>query len=309
MRTQTLDPRSPSRAPSSLSQLVAVAIWALGAVLSGCQPPTDESPVLVIVNSKPITQDEFEFRWAELPPAAQERYRRDGGRRKFLDDLVSRELLLQEARKQGLDRSPTAVERLERLKEQMAMEELVRATVTTQVQATPEEVEAYFAAHEAELRGTELVRVAHIVVRSVALARELKQQLDHGADFAVLAQRFSMDQMTRFRGGDLGLLRPGTLGRELSAALGALKPGMVSEPVESQDGVHLVKLVSREPDQTPAAEATRQRLRQELYAEKQRRRFEEYLAQLRSSATIRLADLSRSVTEDSGRPPADPATK
>jgi peptidyl-prolyl cis-trans isomerase C len=271
---------------------------------TGCGPASDESPILVIVNGRPITQSEFDFRWSGLSPAAQARYRAEGGRRKFLDDLITRELLLQEARKLGLDQSPIIRERLERYKEQLALDELMQAAVKVQVDIPKQELDSYYAAHSAELLAAEQIRAAHILVPTAAQARDLKRQLDDGADFAKLAQRFSIDQATRQKGGDLGLYRRGAASSEVDSVLLTLKPGMVSEPIESQAGFHLVKLISRDEGDQSNLYAARERLRQELYAEKQRKRFEEFLAKLRATATIRMADASKMVTEDTGLPSA-----
>ncbi len=285
--------------------LVLCASVLLG--LAGCDLGVDESPVLVIVNGKPITQDEFEYRWSELPAAVQARYKSEGGRRKFLDDLISRELLLQEARKLGLDRTPRATERLERAKEQLALDELMKESVTAQVGLSKEELEGYYALHQAELHAADQIRAAHILVHSEEQARDLKRQLDIGADFAKLAVRFSLDQATKYKGGDLGAYRPGWVEPAVDAALLALKPGMVSEPVQTPLGFHLVKLIGREPESAAEVAAVRERLRQELYAEKQRQRFEALLAKLRGTAAIRMADASRFVTEDAGPLPVAPA--
>src|SRR4051812_49234587 len=84
--------------------------------MSGCSPITEEPPVLAIVNGKPISQSEFDYRWSELSDSARARYDRQGGKKKFLDDLISREVLLQEAKRQGLDQSLTLRERMERVK-------------------------------------------------------------------------------------------------------------------------------------------------------------------------------------------------
>lgn len=283
----------------------ALACLAL-AVSLGCGSVSDESPILVIVNGKPITQSEFDFRWSELSASAQARYRAEGGKRKFLDDLITRELLLQEARKQGLDQSPSIRERLERYKEQLALDELVKATVRAQGDITKEELDAYFAVHSAELLAAEQTHAAHILVPTVALAKDLKRQLDEGADFAKLAQRFSIDQATKHKGGDLGPYHRGTAGPEVEAVLLTLKPGMVSDPIESPAGFHLVKLLSRDPGDAVNPYAARERLRQELHAEKQRQRFEAFLSKLRATATIRMADASKMVTEDTGALPATP---
>jgi peptidyl-prolyl cis-trans isomerase C len=283
----------------------------LGGVLlllvAACTAPPDDSPVLVIINGKPITQSEFDYRWSELPPSMQARYNSEGGRRKFLDDLISRELLLQEARKLGLDQTPSAIERLERAKEQLALDELMRVAVKTQVDVPKEELESYYAQHQAELHKAEQVRAAHILVRSEAQAKDLKRQIDEGGDFAKLAQRYSLDYATRNRGGDLGSYRPGWVDPEVDAALLTLQPGMVSDPVQTASGFHLVKLISREGDESSEATALRERLRQELYAEKSRQRFAALLSKLRTTASIRMADASRFVTEDGGKASAAPS--
>lgn len=188
--------------------MVLGALAALvGGGLTGCSPRADESPVLVIVNGKPVTHSEFEYRWSQLSESTQARYRREGGKRKFLDDLIVRELLLQEARKRGLDQSTDVLERLERFKEQLALDELVKDVAKTQVELSNEELEAYYASH-------------------------------------------------------------------------------LADPKESR-----------------GAPVSRERLRQELYAEKRRKQFEDFQTKLRAKAVIRMAEASRFVTEDTGRPP------
>lgn len=175
------------------------------AVLTACKPEAQDSPVLVLVNGKPITQAEFDYRWAALSESTQARYKHEGGKRKFLDDLVSRELLLQEARKRGLDRSLSVRDRVERYREQLVLDELMNQTVKTEVKVSDAELEAYSVSHAA---GTTLDATA------------------------------------------------------------------------------------------------RERLRHELFAEKHRQRYEELLARLRATATIRMADASKFVIQDAGRLPS-----
>lgn len=309
-RQRGRDPAGRGRTATSRARIIRWAVLPCLAALiglAGCDLGVDESPVLAIVNGKPITQNEFDYRWSELPVSVQARYKSEGGRRKFLDDLISRELLLQEARKLGLDRTPRAIERLERAKEQLALDELMKAAVTAQVDLSKEELEGYYALHQTELHAADQIRAAHILVRSEEQARDLKRQLDLGADFAKLALRFSLDQATKYKGGDLGAYHPGWVEPAVDNALAALKPGMVSEPVETPSGFHLVKLIGREPENATEVAAVRDRLRQELYAEKQRQQFEALLSRLRGTAAIRMAEASRFVTEDAGPPPVAPA--
>lgn len=277
-------------------------------VLGACaQASSDESPVLAVVNGKPITQSEFDVRWAELPESRQARYQREGGKKKFLDDMITRELMLQEARRLGLDQTTQVRERAQRFQEQLALDELVREVVRTQVQVTQEEMEAYYMAHSSAVLATEHIRAAHIVVPTAVQALDLKKQLEEGADFAKLAQKFSTDQATKFRGGDLGPYRKGAAPQEIEAAILTQSPGTVSEPIKVAAGFALVKVTSRDPLDARSAHVARERLQQELYAEKRRKQFEEFLASLRNKAAIRMADASRIIPDAPGQVPGVPA--
>ena len=273
------------------------------------QASSDESPVLAVVNGKPITQSEFDVRWAELPESRQARYQREGGKKKFLDDMISRELLLQEARRQGLDQTTEVRARAQRFQEQLALDELMREMARTHAEVTQEELEDYYMAHSSAVLATEQIRAAQIVVPTAVQALDLKNQLEAGADFAKLAQKFSTDQATKYRGGDLGPYRKGAAPQEIEAAILTQNPGTVSEPIQVAAGFALVKVTSRDPLDARSAHVARERLQQELYAEKRRKQFEELLASLRSKAAIRMADASRIVPDAPGQVPGVPAAQ
>ncbi len=270
----------------ALAAVIAVALTA------SCARGSEELAALAVVNGKPITENEFEFRWSELPAATQAHYQQNGGKRKFLDELISRELLLQEAHRRGLDQTPAFRERLERTKERLVLDELLREAVKAKVRLTEDELESHYAAHPEAIPDEE-IRAAHLLVSSLAEAKYLKKQLAGGADFAKLAQRYSIDPATRGKSGDLGTYQRGSFGPDFDAALLTLKPGMVSEPVKTDAGFHLIRMTSRSPGDPQRVQAARERLRQELYAEKQQKRFEQFMSELRTAATIRVADTSR----------------
>ncbi|MGH7230428.1 MAG: peptidylprolyl isomerase [Nitrospiraceae bacterium] len=263
----------------------------LAAWLGGCAP-SQEPPALAMVNGKPITQDEFEYRWSELPVATRDLYESQGGKKKFLDDLISREILLQEARRMGLGHSLALQERLERVKEQLMLDELMKEAVAATVQISDPELNAYYDLHRAVLLAALQIRAAHIVLSTEGQAKDVKHQINQGYNFAKLAQRYSIDETTRANGGELGLYRSGMADPGIESGLMTLKPGIVSEPIQTQSGFHLVKVLSRDPDDAQHVDAVRQRLRRELFAEKRRKQFEDVLVQLRAHATVRVAAAS-----------------
>jgi peptidyl-prolyl cis-trans isomerase SurA len=114
------------------------------------------------------------------------------------------------------------------------------------------EVRAFFEANRERL-GTRPAAVSfqQVIVRPQAsdtaratALRTMEQvirELGSGADFEVLARRFSMDG-TRERGGDLGWFRQGQMVREFDRAVFAMRAGQVSGIVETEFGFHLIKL-------------------------------------------------------------------
>ena len=74
---------------------------------------------------------------------------------------------------------------------------------------------------------------------------ELKTKIHHGADFAALAKMYSQDLLTAKKGGDLGWVGPGILVTPLELAVTSLKPGEVTDPIQTNMGWHILQLVKR----------------------------------------------------------------
>jgi peptidyl-prolyl cis-trans isomerase C len=298
-RLTTIHPIQPIRSINILLSC-GLAAGLLLTALSGCAEPPEESRIVATVNGKPISQSEFDYRWSELSDAARSRYDRQGGKKKFLDDLISREVLLQEARRQGLDQSLALRERMERVKEQLILDELMKDAASQPVHISDAELEAYYQSHDDMLLAARQIRGAQIVMANVFQAKDLKHQIGQGWNFSKLAQRYSLDEKTKADGGEFNFSRKGVLDPAIEQFLLTQKAGAVSDPVETAAGFHLIKVVSRDPDETKHIEAVRQQLKRELYAEKHRKQVEEVLAKLRSSATIRMAAGSELLTQDVG---------
>jgi peptidyl-prolyl cis-trans isomerase D len=120
-----------------------------------------------------------------------------------------------------------------------------------------------------------LVRVpadadAQTVARAEERAREIRQHIDEGADFAELAAEVSDDPLAASGGGDLGFIARGDMDPDLEAVLFTLREGDVSHPIRTGLGFQLVKLTGiRPPVRTPFAE-----VRDEVEAEYRSRRIE-----------------------------------
>ena len=280
---------------------LALGLCALGP-LAACTEPQQEEPVIAMINGRSITQSEFDMRWEELSQATRARYEKEGGKRRFLDELIMRELLMQEARKQGLDQADDIREKTLRYREQLILDELLKDRIKTKVEVSKEELDAYLGKHANQLLANPKVQVSVMLLPNIYAAKDLKRQVEGGGNFSKFALRYSIDERSRAKGGDLGPYRKGLLEPEVEPLIPSLSPGVVSDPIKTDKGYYLIKVSPLEPEILQADQAIRERLRQELLAEKRRKRLDDIFAELRTGATIRLADAARYVTDDPARP-------
>ncbi len=132
-----------------------------------------------------------------------------------------------------------------------------------------------------------LLKVNQIVSAEEARRKliDLKQRLDNKvATFEDLAKAFSNDSSSN-KGGDLGWIYPGDTVPEFERAMNALKPGQVSEPIETPFGYHLVQVVERKTDEV-SQERLRMVARNAIRARKRDEALQEWLRQVRDSAYV-----------------------
>jgi peptidyl-prolyl cis-trans isomerase C len=286
---------------SQLLFLASVTIgWTL-LLLTGCTPPQAEERVVAFVNGRPIAQNEFDKKWDELPDATRARYEREGGKQAFLKVVVDDELLMQEARRQGLDQTDSFRDRVRYFKEKLLKDELLKDRMKDTVELTKEELDRYYAQHANELLTPLKVRVSQMLLPNYPAAKDLETQVNRGGDFGKFAQRYSIDAKTKANGGDLGPYRKGLVIPEVDEAIHTLKPGMVSAPIKTEAGYYLVKITALEPEIIQADLARRERLRQELLYLKRKQHFDEVIADIKSKAVIRVSDGSRYPKGTSGK--------
>ena len=256
---------------------------------------------MALVNGRQITQTEFEARWGELAEATKARYEKEGGKRRFLDELITRELLMQEARKLGLDQNDAIRDRAQRYREQLILDELLKDRIKTKIELSNEELDAFYEQHAQELLTPLKVRVSQMLLPNISAAKDLEKQINQGGHFAQFAQRYSIDEKSKAKGGDLGPYRKDLVVPEVDEVIQTLKPGFVSAPIKTDAGYYLVMVSSLDTEIIQADVAVRERLRQELLNEKRRKRFDDVIVDIRAKATIRLKDASRFVTDDVGK--------
>lgn len=114
----------------------------------------------------------------------------------------------------------------------------------------------------------------------------IKERLDNGEKFEVLARQFSEDG-TASNGGDLGWVNPGDTVPQFEKAMNSLKPDEISEPVLSPFGWHVIQVLERRK-QDMSKEAARLKARQEIRSRKADEAYQDWIRELRDRAFVEL---------------------
>jgi len=282
-------------------------VLAGAAVLAACTGGTDEQ-VVVRVNQTRVTAAEFRRRLdlerERVPAHLQVLMESADVQKRYAQDLIRREILLQEAARRQIDGRPAVTDRVRQVKEQLMLQTLLQEEVSEKVQVPEADVQAYYEGHPEEFSRDRL-RAGHILVQTEGEAQQILERLKGKEGFEALARRHSLDKASGAKGGDLGTVERGKMVPEFEKAAYALKVGEVSAPVKTRFGYHLIRVTAREPRPAAPFPEVRENLRQRLLGERQQAAFEAFVEGLKKQATVEVREELLPVAAP-GAPPAVP---
>ncbi|MFJ5283902.1 SurA N-terminal domain-containing protein [Pseudomonas sp. NPDC088429] len=169
--------------------------------------------------------------------------------------------------------------------------ELKKASFFDQVTVKDEDLQAAYQKDIANL--SEQRRAAHILIevndktteaQAKAKIEDVQARLAKGEKFEALAKEFSQDPGSANNGGDLGFAGPGVYDPAFEKALYSLNKDQVSDPVRTDFGYHLIKLLGVEAPEVPTLASLKDKLTRDLKAAQVEQRFVEATKQLEDSA-------------------------
>jgi len=276
---------------SIASILAAAAVCSV--VLLGCGKEggdgKSQGATVLKVNSWSYTTVDLEKELVQelrrAPREVQPFFASKEGQKQFLDRVVRRELLVQEAEKQKVGDQPDIQEQVANLRRELMIRALVQQEIGNKIKVEEKDAQEYFSAHPEEFSG-DTVHLRHILVQTEGEAKEIQARLVKNEPFEELAKKLSRDTASGPKGGDLGFLGREQMLPDFARAAFALKPGEVSEPVKTPFGFHLVKLVDRKKGQPLAFEQVKAQLQRRLQDERQATRFQAWIKELEGGAKI-----------------------
>lgn len=268
---------------------------------NGSKPKNPNVETLAVIAGKPITLAAFK---AEMARRSGEY---DAARSKeLLDSLVRSELLFAAAKTAGYEKDPEVIAAIK----QVLVGKYLRDNLETKLaalQANDQEAESYYQSHQAEFGIAAAVHGAIIKIAvSPKFSEEKKAELMKRAEnaraealalepgvpgFGAVAVKYSDDQDSRYRGGDIGWLQADTIDgrwdKKVSEALTALKaPGQVSPVITAADGYYIVKLIETKGATVKPFSAVKDGVRYLIIQEKKQQLEQEFIEQLKKKIPV-----------------------
>lgn len=202
---------------------------------------------------------------------------------KLIDELIHRELLVQDATQKKLDQTPEYTEQLATIQKSL----MSQAAVQNYIKSNPltdAELKAEYDKNVAK-SGDEY-KASHIIVKTEDEAKKVIAELKKGADFAKLAKKKSTGPSGP-KGGDLGWFASGQMVPPFSEAVIALEDNkFTTEPVKTQFGYHVILREGSRVQKAPPFDTVKEQLRPML----QREKIQTFLTTLRGQAQVEVID-------------------
>jgi len=287
--------------------------------LSGCQgspgskTEAKTGKVLAEVNGGSITTGDFNRELKNLPEYLKAMADTPQGRKEMLDTMVIRELILQQASKDGVDKSPEIEEKLQDLKKRLIVESYLKKKVESAAQVSDAELKKFYDQNVEKFKTGEQIRASHILVKNENEAKDILAKIKAGAKFEDLAKKSSIDSSSA-KGGDLGWFGKGTMVPAFEKAVLALKEGQVSDVIKTDFGFHIIKLTGKRAAGVRPFDEVKDQIKGAIMPTKQQEVFQKIKEELKKGAKINVKEdvlNSMSSKKDEGKPgdgkPAEPA--
>jgi peptidyl-prolyl cis-trans isomerase SurA len=218
-----------------------------------------------------------------------------------MKDIAQKNGLQEEQLKQMLEREGRSLSSYRKhIRDQILVSKITRFEINNRVKVSDKEVNQYYRAHQKEFWEDGRVRARHILFiakrsssetnRKAKLqqAKKVLNEIRKGKDFAELAMEYSED-VSASDGGDVGYVMRGKMVREFEEAVFDLKPGQISDIVETEYGYHIIKVEEVVSGNTLTLKDAKERVTKILSMKKQKQGYENWMGELKKAAFIEVS--------------------
>lgn len=247
---------------------------------------TLSNKILAVVNGREITEAMFNNFKETLNPQVMQQFAGEEGEKRLLDEVINQELFYAEAVEEKIDETDEFKVHLDEVKINL-MKQFKMKNLLADIQVDVEDAHKFYEENKERFMQPELAKAKHILVETEEQAKEVKAKLDGGLAFADAAAEFSSCP-SKDNGGDLGEFGKGQMVPEFEEATWAATVGVVTEPVKTQFGYHLILVDEIIEPVVSSFDDVAQQIFQHLQVTKQNQIYAEKVEDLKSRYEVKI---------------------
>ena len=250
-------------------------------------PNGAEKVVIAEVNGEPVYLDELKEIWDTMPENYKTQF--PGGFKDLLEQWIRQILLIQEAKKIGLENDPAVQKKIKNLSNQILIQELVTKEIIEKVTVSDGAIEKEYSSNPTLYTEAEQVKARHIMVNTQEEADAVQNELKDGKPFEQVAKEKSQSPDAQ-NGGEMGMVRKGDLDPDMEKVLFDLAPGHVSEPIKTDYGIHIFLVEDHLQPRLKDLEEVKEEIRSKLLPKIQQETFEKMIEDLKNKSEIAILE-------------------
>lgn len=226
-----------------------------------------ENKVLATVNGKEITEQDVSSLLQSLGPQRAMQFNTNEGKKQLLNEIINQELFYLDAKDKKMDEDEVYIAELENTKINLLKQYAIRKALD-EATVSEKEVESYYHENVENFKSPESVKASHILVDEEEKAKEIAEEINSGLEFEEAAKKYSKCP-SKENGGDLGYFTKGKMVPEFEVAAFNMDTDTVSDPVKTQFGFHLIKVMDKKPESIRSFEEVKDQLTNQMISMKQ----------------------------------------
>ena len=224
----------------------------------------EEIKVLAVVGGSEITEQDVNNLMNGLQPQQQQQFASEEGKVRLLDELINQEMFYLEAMDSDMENDDLFKQEMEiarkTILKQMAMKQLLDS-----VKVEEDDAKAYYEKHVDRFVEQGTVHAKHILVKTKEEADAILAEIQGGVVFEEAAKEHSTCP-SKEQGGDLGTFPRGQMVPGFEEAAFALEVGVLSEPVETSFGFHIIRVEDKTEEKAQSYETVKEQITGQLVA-------------------------------------------
>lgn len=245
-----------------------------------------DKKVLAVVNGREITKQDMDFAISRFPSDRKDFFQTEDGKKQFLDQLISWELLFNYAVEEGMDNTDEFKIQIEDAKRAILTQMAIQKTIGDVVVEEQEAVD-YYNNNKDYFKDNEKVSARHILVDSLEKAEEVYEKINNGMTFEEAAKSYSSCP-SKEQGGNLGSFERGVMVPEFEEAAFTLEIGVLSKPVKTQFGYHIILVDDKTEGKIKPYKEVESIIKSHMLQEKQGYNYSQLVNKLKEKYTVEI---------------------